>query len=273
MIAEGLAHNRWTDVYHAAMTASWPALLGALGGLFLAMNAFFALVYLLGRDPVANARPGSFLDLFFFSVETISTTGYGDMHPQSLFGHTVAAFENFVSLVATAAMTGLVFARFSRPRARLLFARHPVVSRHNGVDTLMLRVVNARSSFISEATAKLWMLSPTVTAEGQRFVGFRPMRLLRTENPAFALSWTLFHPIDADSPLHGYWGSLPEDVNFVVSFSGVDENSVQVMHARQAYTAEALRWGHEFLDMFRRDADGRTIVDFAKIHETQPLRK
>jgi inward rectifier potassium channel len=270
VVAEGLKQGPWDDVYHTAMVLTWPQFLGALAAMFAALNLVFATLFGLGQNPVANARPGSFADLFFFSVETISTTGYGDMHPQTLYGHVVATAEIFLSLVATAAITGLIFARFSRPRARLIFARSPVILRHDGVETLMVRVVNARASFITEATAKLWMLGPSLTAEGRRYVGFRPMKLLRAENPAFALSWTLFHPIDAESPFHNKSSddAVADEISFVVSITGLDERSSQMVHARQVYAAEGLRWGHEFVDMFRRDDDGRTYVDFSKIHET-----
>ena len=110
------------------MTVTWPAFFGALAAAFVALNLAFALVYAVGADPIANARPGSLADLFFFSVETTSTVGYGDMHPQTLYGHVVATGENFVGLLLIAVMTGLMFARFSRPRARLIFARNPVVA-------------------------------------------------------------------------------------------------------------------------------------------------
>jgi inward rectifier potassium channel len=243
-----------------------------LAAIFLAVNLAFAALLMVGEAPVANARPGSFADLFFFSVETISTTGYGDMHPQTMYGHVVSTVENFVSLIASAAVTGLVFARFSRPRARLIFARNPVVVSHDGVRTLMLRVVNARNSFISEATAKLWLIGSSVSAEGRRFTGFRPMRLAKSENPSFALSWTLFHPIDAESPLNGMDEDqmIADEINLVVSISGLDEASAQIVHSRQTYAAEDLRWDHEFVDIIRRDEDGRSHIDFGKVHDTQP---
>ena len=138
------------------MTVTWPAFFGALAAIFVALNLMFSSIFYLGDAPIANARPGSFADLFFFSVETTSTVGYGDMHPQTMYGHLVATVENFVGLVSLAVMTGLVFARFSRPRARLIFARNPVIAMHNNALTLMLRVANARNSFISDASAKLW---------------------------------------------------------------------------------------------------------------------
>ena len=162
IIAEGLEHSFWTDFYYNAMTVSWPAFFGvARGGVSSRSTPLSRSSICIGDAPIANARPGSFADLFFFSVETTSTVGYGDMHPQTMFGHLVATIENFVGLVLLAVMTGLVFARFSRPRARLIFARNPVITNHNGVPTLTFRVANARNSFISEATAKLWMLGPT----------------------------------------------------------------------------------------------------------------
>jgi inward rectifier potassium channel len=274
VVAEGLRQNPWADLYHTAMVLTWPRFLGALAVLFLALNFIFAGALWLGRDSVANARPGSFSDLFFFSVETISTTGYGDMHPQTFYGHSVVTLEIFVSLISTAGMTGLIFARFSRPRARLIFARHPVVIEHDGVETLALRIVNERDSFISEATAKLWWLGPFETAEGRRYTGFRPMPLLKSENPAFALSWTLFHPIDAASPLYGKSMSSiqSDDVNIVLSIAGLDDTSSQTVHARHVYKAQDLRWGHEFVDMFRRDEDGAAHVDLSKVHETRVVR-
>ena len=271
VVAHGLPQGAWADLYYSAMVATWPQFLGALAVMFLVVNFIFASLFFLGKDPVANARPGSFADLFFFSVETISTTGYGDMHPQTLYGHSIATAEIFVSLIATAAVTGLIFARFSRPRARLIFARNPVVLSHDGVETLMIRVVNARSSFISEATAKLWLLGPSASAEGRRFVGFRPMRLLKSENPAFALSWTLFHPIDADSPLHrkSQDDGVDDQINIVVSITGIDETSSQVVHSRYVYAIADLRLDHEFVDLFHADEHGLGHVDFSKIHETR----
>lgn len=271
ILTRGLPQSSLTDVYHKALMVSWGQFLASFVGLYVALNLVFATLYAFGSHAVANARPGSFADLFFFSVETSSTTGYGDMHPQTAYAHFVATVEILVSLVATAVMTGLIFARFSRPSARLVFAEHLVVSPYNGLKTLMVRVVNARESSITEATAKLWMLGPSISAEGKRFVGFRPMRLLRFENPAFGLSWTLFHPIDSQSPL--YERSIEElksdTVSIVISLTGLDERSSHTVHARMVYTVDAIKWDHEYIDMFHTDEKGRLFVDFSKINETQ----
>jgi inward rectifier potassium channel len=274
VVVEGV-QGGWSDLYNSAMVVNWPTFLGAVAALFMAVNFIFAALYDMEANCVANVRPGDLPDLFFFSVETFSTTGYGDMHPLTFYGHAVATLETFVSLIATAGVTGLIFARFSRPRARLVFARHPIVARHDGVDTLIMRIANARLSFLSEANAKLWWLGPIVNAEGVRYIGFVPMKLLRAENPALALSWTLFHPIDADSPIYRKSAEelVAQEVNFVLSIAGVDENSSQAVHSRHTYAANELKWGHEFVDMFRRIENERPRVDFSKIHETREIQK
>jgi len=273
IITEGLESNLWTDFYHNAMTVTWPAFFGSLAAIFVLFNLMFAEIYNLGDAPIANAKPGSFSDLFFFSVETTSTVGYGDMHPQTMYGHMVATVENFFGLVSLAVMTGLVFSRFSRPRARLIFANNPVITVHNGAPTLMLRVANARNNFISDASAKLWVIRGVTSAEGRRSVSFHPMQLERSDNPIFALSWTLFHKIDADSPLYGMSAEdlLASDMNFAVTISGLDETSAQVVHSRNRYSAQDLRVGHEFVDIIHVDEEGVRHMDYAKIHETRPI--
>ena len=272
IIAEGLETNLWKDVYFNAMTMSWPVFIAVLWAAFVAINFVFALIYDLGDKPIANAREG-LADLFFFSVETVATVGYGDMHPQTDYGHIVATVENFVGMLALATMTGLVFARISRPRARLIFSQYPVVAPHDGVPTLMFRMANARSNFISEAAAKTWMIGPTVSPEGRRLVSFQPMRLVKSENPTLALSWVLFHPIEADSPLFGMDEAtlVASEINFVISIVGFDETSGQTVHARDVIAAQDVRFGHEYEDIISIDESGMRHIDYAKINETRPV--
>jgi inward rectifier potassium channel len=272
IIAEGLERNVWSDLYFNAMTISWPKFVATLAAAFVALNFIFAVIYDLGEAPIANARQGSLADLFFFSVETTSTVGYGDMHPQTIYGHVVATAENFTGLLLLAVMTGLVFARFSRPRARIMFAKYPVVTKHNGVTTLVFRMANARSNFITEATAKLWVLRPTVTDEGKRLIGFEQLQLLRSENPTFALSWTLFHPVDERSLLFGRDEDTlaASQMNFVVSVVGFDEASGQIVRARDVFAAQEVRFGHEYVDFVWIDEQGMRHIDYAKIDATRP---
>jgi inward rectifier potassium channel len=272
IITQGLETNLWTDFYFNAMTVTWPRFFASLAAVFVVLNLAFAEFYWFGDQPIANARPGSFSDLFFFSVETTSTVGYGDMHPQTMYGHLVATAENFVGLVLLAVMTGLVFARFSRPHARLIYSDNPVITRHNGLMTMMLRVANARNNFITDATAKLWVIRGEQSSEGRRLTRFLPLRLERNENPIFALTWTLLHVIDEDSPLYGMTGAdiAASDMNFIVGISGRDETSAQVVHSRKPYSAQSVRFGYEFVDVISVDEDGMRRIDYSKLNQTRP---
>jgi inward rectifier potassium channel len=160
----GLSNSFWTDLYYRSMTVYWPVFFGTAAAIFAALNAVFAFLYWLGKDPVANVIGNEPLGLFYFSIETLATVGYGDMHPQTNYGHMIATVEIFLAV-----LTGLIFARFSRPRARFPFADHPVVTMHQGRPTLMIRIANARNNTISQATARLWLFRVETTLEGYEF--------------------------------------------------------------------------------------------------------
>src|SRR5262249_40341267 len=149
------------------MTVYWPVFFGSAAAIFLALNAVFGFFYSLGHEPIANAAENGPLGYFYFSIETLATVGYGDMHPQTNYGHLVATVEIFTGMSFLAVMTGLIFARFSRPKARFVFAQHAVVASHESRPTLMIRVANARHNTISGATAKLWLIRAEITPEGQ----------------------------------------------------------------------------------------------------------
>src|SRR6202048_3643918 len=203
VIAEGLHLNFWADISHRCMTASWPAFIGGAAMVFVAFNAVFAFFYWIGNQPISNVPAGTYIDYLYFSIETLSTAGYGDMHPQTHYGHFIATVELFTGIFSMSLMTGLIFARFSRPDARLLFADHPVVSNHEGKLTLMVRFVNERHNIIANAAAKLWLLRNEVSLEDRAYRRFYELPLGRSEHPALALSWTLYHVIDEQSPLYG----------------------------------------------------------------------
>src|SRR6202167_5722885 len=178
------------------MTVYWPVFFGSAALIFALLNAFFALFYSFGNQPIANAAGKSPLQLFYFSIETLATVGYGDMHPQTDYGHFIATVEIFTGMCFLAVLTGLVFARFSRPRARFVFATHAVVTAHEGRPTLMIRTANARHNTISRATARLWLIRAERTQEGDQLRRFYDLTLERSEHPMFVLSWFLFHYID-----------------------------------------------------------------------------
>ncbi len=172
IVTEGLHLSFWADISHRCMTASWPTFIAGAALVFIAFNAVFASFYWIGNQPIANVPGGAYIDYLYFSIETLSTAGYGDMHPQTHYGHFIATVELFTGIFSMSLMTGLIFARFSRPNARLLFADHPVISNHEGKPTLMIRLANERHNIIGNATAKLWLLRNEVSLEGQTFRRF-----------------------------------------------------------------------------------------------------
>src|ERR1700749_975052 len=176
-ITEGLYLSFWADISHRCLTASWPSFIGGAVLVFIAFNAVFAAFYWIGDHPIANVPGGAYIDYIYFSIETLSTAGYGDMHPQTHYGHFVAAVELFTGIFSMSLMTGLIFARFSRPSARLLFASNPVITNHEGTPTLMVRFANARHNAITNATARLWMLIAVTTAEGRDIRRFTELKL------------------------------------------------------------------------------------------------
>jgi len=271
----GLYAGFWTDLYHRAMTVYWPAFFGSAAAIFLVLNATFAFLFWVGDKPIANV-PENLplpLSLFYFSIETLATVGYGDMHPQTNYGHLVATVEIFTGMSFLAVMTGLIFARFSRPRARIVFARHPVVGLRQGQETLMIRIANARHDTISQATARLWLIREEITKEGDTIRRFYELLLDRNEHPMFSLSWTLFHVIDETSPLYrlGRDDLAATEAALILNVSGVDDNSAQRLYTRQLYAAENIRWQHRYVDITSDSPEGRLILDYTKFHEVMPL--
>jgi inward rectifier potassium channel len=270
IIAEGLRLNFWADISHRCMTASWPAFIGGAALIFIAFNAVFAVFYWIGDQPISNVPGRAYIDYLYFSIETLSTAGYGDMHPQTHYGHFVATVELFTGIFSMSLMTGLIFARFSRPNPRLLFADHPVISNHEGEPTLMVRFVNERHNIIGNATAKLWLLRNVVSKEGQSLRRFFELPLVRNEHPALALSWTLYHVLDEKSPLYGLkaddFSAL--NVSLVVVVTGYDVVAAQTIHAMKSYDHTDIRFGQRYADILDTSEDGRLRIDYGKFHDT-----
>jgi inward rectifier potassium channel len=272
IIAEGLHLNFWADISHRCMTATWPSFIGGAALVFIVFNAVFALLYWIGDQPIANVAGGAYIDYLYFSIETLSTAGYGDMHPQSHYGHFIAAVELFTGIFSMSLMTGLIFARFARPSARLLFADNPVVSNHEGKPTLMVRLANERHNIIGNATARLWLLKNVVSKEGKSFRRFYELPLVRNEHPALALSWTLYHIIDEESPFHGQTADDLDtsSVTLVVVVSGYDVVAAQTVHARKSYDHPDILFGHNYADILGTLEDGRLRIDYGRFHDTVP---
>jgi inward rectifier potassium channel len=254
------------------MTVSWPTFFGTAAAIFIVLNAVFAFLYWLGNEPIANIAGNTSLALFYFSVETLATVGYGDMHPQTHYGHFIATTEIFTGMSFLAVMTGLIFTRFSRPRARFIFAKHPVVTIHDGRPTLMIRIANERNNTISQALARLWLIRMETTAEGSQFRRYYELSLDRSEHPMFMLSWSIFHVIDETSALYGVAPAdlAGSDAALTLNVSGVDDSSAQYLYARKLYNAQDIRWKHRYRDITSFTDDGRLVIDYSLIHEIFP---
>jgi inward rectifier potassium channel len=269
----GIARVVLQDLFHYFMLVSWWQLFATFALFFLAFDVLFGFLYDLVPGCIANLNPPGFAGAFFFSVETLATVGYGDMHPVTLYGHLVAMFEIFVGLMSLALITGIMFARFSRPKARFMFARYAVVRPIDGRRTLMLRAANERQNVVQDASAKLRMLRDEVTQEGFRIRRVTDLPLMRAEHPAFVLGWNIMHVIDEASPL---WAETPDSLAlnktaFILSLSGTDETTGQTLMARAEYDSADIRWNESFRDILEIAADGTMHFDYAKFHELEPL--
>jgi inward rectifier potassium channel len=258
------------DTYHRILRMSWLQFFAAAVAVYLLANLVFACAYRLGDHAINNAD--SFSDCFFFSVETLATVGYGGMSPATFYGHCVATMEIITGMLSMAVITSLVFARFSKPTARILFSRTVVITPFEGVPTLMVRVANQRRSFIIEASASLVLLRDEQTADGHQLRRFHDLKLQRARSPMFALSWQIMHRIDETSPLHGVSAQdfKDGDMRLVLTISGVDETFAATVTARTDYTHEHLRHGERFVDIFDDGDHPRHVyLDFGRFHETQ----
>jgi inward rectifier potassium channel len=264
--------SRLRDIYHLLLTMPWWAFFTWMAVAFVSLNAVFAAIYLVDPNGIANARPGSFVDSFFFSVQTIGTLGYGVMAPRTLYANIVVTVETFIGVANIALSTGLIFARFSRPTARILFSRVAVITLFQGVPTLMFRAANQRGNQILEAEVSLSWSFSTATQEGNSMRRFQELRVAKSRSPLFALSWLVLHPIDSTSPL---WQATPESLaasesEFVVVISGNDQSFAQRIFARHSYLAEEVVWNRAFVDILKFGRDGELVVDYTRFHDLEP---
>lgn len=251
------------------MEIRWPAFMAAAVLCFLLINVLFALIYVAMPGSVANAQPGSFYDAFFFSVDTLATVGYGNMYPASRLGHGVAAIEIFVGLFFLATVTGLVFARFSRPRHGLLFSRFAVIGRYEGKPALMVRVAWTRSFPLLDAVAQMAWLEKVRHPDGKNFRRLRELELERSHNPVVGLGWTLIHVLPEDSDIREAL-ERGDEVLLTASVGGTDMLLASPSQSLQRYGRSDIRPDHEFAEMISEDADGIRL-DLRHLHETQPI--
>ncbi len=276
----GLTLGMSLSPYHTLLTLSWSRFMALLAASYVGLNAVFATLFVLcgpdalqGPYPVAAAGSGGvFSRAFFFSVETFSTIGYGIVGPASLAANVVVTVEALAGLLWLALATGLLFARFSRPTARVLFSRNALVAPYRGIRALELRIANARSSQLLEVQATV-MLARFETHGGRAVRRFYPLKLERDSVVFFPLSWTIVHPIDESSPLAGVgreefrrW-----DAEILVLLSGIEETFAQRVHARSSYKWDEVVWDARFSDILHHPTGGEPMtIDVSRLDSFEP---
>ena len=273
VLIKGQDRSRWTDVYHAILTAPWWLFLVGLATVFVIVNIGFALLYLSDPSGIEHARPGNFWDRFLFSVQTIGSINYSVMVPKSAFVNGVVVIEAFVGFLYLAMMASLMFARLSRPSARVVFSKVAVIAPFDGVPTLMFRTANQRGNQILDAAINVTLAHQAVTSEGIAMRRFQELELVRSRTSLFTLSWTVMHAIDERSPLHGL--SLEDfydrQMEIIILLRGTDDTLADLVYVRHAYTPDDILWNRRFVDVLSVSPHGRRVVDLTRFHDTCPI--
>ncbi len=259
------------DFYHALLELPWAATIATISAAFLAANALFAAVY-VEVGGIEHAAAGSFRDAFFFSVQTMGTIGYGAMYPGSTAANVVVVVESIVGLLLTAVATGLVVAKISRPTALVVFSRHAVISLFDGVPTLMFRLGNSRGNQLVDARIRAVLYRSEHLSDGRIYYRQLDLGLVRSHALSLTRSWNVLHPIDRTSPLHG---ETPEslaakEIELQVLVIGLDDTSMQTVHAGHRYFAKDIRWGARLADVITELPQGDLLVDLRRFHDVEP---
>ncbi|QWE08096.1 ion channel [Polynucleobacter ibericus] len=261
------------NFYHWLLGTSWTSFMLLVVIVYLGANLLFAFAYLAcGDGAVSNAGAGSLLDVFFFSVQTMATIGYGRMTPIGTWPNAIVTFEAFFGIVYSALTTGLAFARFTRPTAGVRFSKVAVVGSHNGVQTFKFRVANDRSSHIVEAQLRLWLIAESMTAEGERYRRSVELPLHRSESPVFSLTWTAMHSVDEDSALKDYLGkaAIEKQWHLLITFTGYHESLANQVYARHVYLPKDVQQNATFIDIVTVLPDGDRIIDLTNFEKWLP---
>ncbi len=267
----GLPHRPMQDLYYELMQGSWSRLVGLFVTVYLATNVVFAGLYWLDSSALSIEETPSFADAFFFSVQTLSTIGYGTISPTSRYSDVLVTLESMVGMLGVAVGTGIIFTKFTRTRAAVMFSEKLVVNVRNERPCLMLRVANARGNEVVEAMIRVSVLLPETTMEGDTMRRIFDLPLVRNNSPLFSLSWQVMHSIDEDSPLYGLSVSqLIEDrVIFIVTLTGIDSTFSESVHTRHIYGSAALELGARFVDVIDYVGD-QLRIDLRRFHDTEP---
>jgi inward rectifier potassium channel len=277
MVAVAVGRRRLLleDMYVRLIDAQWKKLMALIAVAYCSLNTVFATLYLLKPGSILNAAYDSFADAFFFSVQTLATIGYGQMAPHGFYANVLVTIEAFLGFAFYAMITGLVFAKFSRPTARVMFSNNAVICPYQGAPHLMLRLANERLNRIVNASLQAVLLIEEKSDEGHRMRRFVDVPLVRGQVPFMLLTWTVMHKIDRDSPFFGMTTQALRDrsAELIVSLTGLDESLAQTIHARFSYLTDEVVFNHVFDDIISRGPDGRVEIHYEKFHDTHPYRR
>lgn len=269
----GLRLSSSLSLYHLLLTTAWTRFAGLLVGSYLLFNAAFAVAFLLcGPDALSGGGDAGFARAFFFSVETFSTIGYGIVGPVGMAANLVVTAEALVGLLWLALATGLLFARFSRPTAKVLFSSAAVIAPYHGIKAFEFRIANARSSQLTEVQAKVVFVRFEEVG-GRAVRRFYPLALERDSVTFFPLAWTIVHPIDESSPLRGVTSDelRARDGEFLVLLTGVEETFAQRVHARSSYKWDEIVWGAKFSDILHHPRGNEVMtMDVGRLNAIEP---
>ena len=265
---------RWRDVYRWLLGLNWPRFAVFVAIIYIGLNLLFAALYSLQQDSIAGSTGGHwFFDCFFFSIQTLATVGYGHMYPQTLYAHIISTIEIMTGVFLLAVMTGLIFVRFSRPIARVVFSRSIVIAPLNGRPTLMVRVGNENQHSMVEAEFRIMFSRDEPLLEGGDFRYFYVLKLHFDRLTVFPAALTLRHTIDEKSPL---FGATPESLEarrvlFLVSVIGIDPVIAAPVQMQKDYTWHDVRFGERFVEIYTELEPGRLSVDYGRLHDTEPV--
>lgn len=262
------------DIYHFVLGRSWPQFFLLVAAVFVVTNMLFAGLFLAERGAIANVRPGSFEDAFYFSVQTLATIGYGGMYPASRYGHVIVALEAIVGILMVALITGITFTRFARPSARVLFSDKVVISPRDGVPHVMFRMANWRRNRIVEARLGVTLLVTERTREGDSMRRQVDLALQRDRTNVFFLTWTAMHVIDERSPFYGpdaLERLRAQEAEVFLALTGIDETIGQTIHVRKQYLLDDIVANARFADVLSTRQDGRRVIDYRKFHDVVQL--
>lgn len=264
----------WRDAYRQVLRMTWPRFVVAIVCLYLSINLVFAALYWSAPGSIGPMPESTFSQAFFFSVQTLSTVGFGHMHPTSLFGNVMTTVETVVGIFFTAVITGLIFVRFSRPAARIIFTDELVISSYNGRPALMLRVANLQHQPLVEAEFRLMMIRKEDILEEKSVRRFYTLKLEYDRLIMFPSALTIRHIIDETSPLHGlgpehYQSSA---MRFLTSIVCIDTLLQSPVQSQADYLWSDVRFGHRFVEIYTEREDGVLEVDYSRLHETEIAR-